>query len=267
MILGHQVPGGPIVPLVLKMDVCETLENIERNLRSALGRDYVRLNEFLGSKSGPASIVGFGPSLKDTYNDLVGDVMACNGAHDFLIEKGIVPKYAMLFDAAEVMNKFLTPHPEVTYFIASRCHPSIFEMLKGFKVVVWHVKGDEGIDELLDEYNKPEPMVHGGSAAVTRGMFLLRALGYTTLHLFGADSSYEGEFTHVKKSIVEEQEFMVYCDHKWWKTTPWLCGQVEDLKILAPEMKESGIDLVVHGTGLLPHVAHVIGLPTPNYLG
>lgn len=250
------------------MEICETPENVLRNLRANLAKDYTRLNEFLNTESGPVSIIGSGPSLKDTYQDFTGDLIACNAALSFLLDKGIVPKYAMFFDAAEIMTKFVVPHPEVTYLVASRCHPQVLEMLSECKVIVWHVKcgedSDEPIDDLLDEFERPEPMVHGGSAAVTRAMLLADALGYTEQHLFGADSSYAGDDTHIRKSIVEEQELMVFVEGRWFKTTPWLAGQVEDFKILSPELTAWGRKIVVHGRGLLPFVAKIRGYETPN---
>lgn len=244
------------------MEICETPENVLRNLHSCLSKPYTRLNEYLGSQKGVVSIVGSGPSLHDTYRDLVGDVIACNASLSFLLGKGVVPKYAMFFDAAEIMEQFVVCHPEVTYLVASRCHPKVFEKLEGHNVIVWHVKcgedSNEPIDELLDEYVKPEPMVHGGSAAVTRTMLLAHAMGWTEQHLFGADSSYQ-DLTHVKQSIVEEKPLDVWVEGQWFKTTPWLAGQVEDFKLLAPELRKWGIRLVVHGDGMLPHVARVMG--------
>lgn len=251
---------APIVPLVLSMEVCEIPENVTRNLRETFATQYEPLNAYLGSQTGIVSVCGSGPSFAFTYKDIEGDVMACNGAHRFLLEKGIVPKYTVFFDAAEVMAEFAVPHPDVTYLIASRCHRKVFDRLKDCKVVVWHIKGDEGTDTLLEEYGRMEPMIHGGTAAVTRSMFLAACLGYTEIHLHGADSSHHGNETHLRKSLVPEKDIMIFVNHRWFKTSPWMAAQVEDLKILAPQMKELGCKLVVHGFGLLPYVAGIIGL-------
>lgn len=253
-------PEAPVVPLILKMEVCETPENVRRNLAASMARPYVRFNEWLDRESGACSIVGSGPSLKRTWRDLVGDVIACNGALGFLLERGIVPKYAMFFDAAEIVARFARRHEDVTYLVASRCHPAVFEALAGLRVVTWHVKGDEPIDEMLGEANRMEPMIHGGSAAVTRTMLLAHAMGYREQHWFGADSSCDddGE-THAGGSLVEEKPLRVMVARQWFDTTPWLAGQVEDFKILAPELRNWGSRIVVHGTGLLPHVAGVMG--------
>lgn len=241
------------------MECCETEENLERNISATLNRPYVRFNEYVDSQKGRVNICGFGPSLTTTYQTMVGDVIACNGAHDWLIEKGVIPKWCLLMDAAPVMTKLVTPHPDVTYLVASRCHQSLFDHLKGHKVIVWHCAGDLKAMDLLESKGRMEPLVNGGTATVTRGMVLAVAMGYEELHLYGADSSYEGDFTHVKKSVVEEKELMVFVNHRWFKTTPWMCGQVEDIKVLCPPLIEGGARFVFHGDGLLPFVARTLG--------
>jgi len=256
---------APLVPLSLNMEGCETEEKLSLNIASALARRYVRFNEYVCSQSGRINVCGFGPSLTNTYKSIRGDVLACNGAHDYLIDNGIVPKWTMFMDAAEVITKMVTPHKDVTYFVASRCHPALFEHLRGFNVVVWHCAGDAKALELLaSTYTQAlmEPLVNGGTACVTRGMVLVRAMGYEEIHLYGADSSYEGEFTHVKKSLVQETELQVFAEGRWFKTTPWLAGQVEDIKILFPELIAGGARFLIHGDGLLPHVAKAIGYET-----
>ena len=256
---------APLFPLILHYDVCETHENIKRNLRQTLESEYVPFNALLAEPHDrEISIVGFGPSLKKTWKQLRGDLMVTNGAHDWLIERGIIPKYAMFFDASDVMTKFVNPHPDVTYLVASRCSRGIFNALKGHKVYVWHGMGDDYLDDFLCEFRKAEPMLGGGTAAVTRGMMVATNMGYRKINLFGADSSFEGKFTHVNESIVPEKIITVWCNGRKFKSTSWLCGQVEDFKILHPLMKKMGCTLEVYGDGLLPHVAKINGYAVHN---
>ena len=250
---------APIVPLVIEYECCEVPENVRRNIRSTLKTEYQPFNSLLSdSNDREISICGFGPSLKDTYQSISGDVWACNGAHNWLIERGIIPKFGMFWDAADLVSKFVTPHKDVTYLVASRCNRSVFEALEGHTVYVWHAKGDECLEELLIESNRMEPMLCGGSAAVTRAMVVAMTMGYRKINLFGADSSYT-EQTHVEKSLVEEKPLRVRCLGEWFSSTPWLAGQVEDFKELAPTMKLQGADLTVYGSGLLPRVADNMG--------
>ncbi len=251
---------APLFPLILHYDVCETHENIKRNLRQTMESEYTPFNSLLAPPhDGEISIVGFGPSLKKTWKQLKGDIFATNGAHDWLIERGIIPKYAMFFDASGVMTSFVHPHPDVTYLVASRCHRDIFDILKDNRVYVWHSMGDEYLDDMLCEFRKAEPMLGGGTAAVTRGMMVATNMGYRKINLFGADSSFEGEFTHVKQSLVPEKVVSVWCDGREFKATSWMCGQVEDFKVLHPLMTKMGCKVEIYGDGLLPHVAKIHG--------
>lgn len=255
-----------VVPLHLVAEICATPEAIRANIAETLGKSYTRFNEYIESRSGVVSVCGFGPSLARTYKQLEGDVVACNGAHDWLIERGVIPTFGMFYDADPIIADFITPHPEVTYLIASRCHPKVFEKVRGYKVVVWHVEGDKCLHDMLAERRCDEPMVRGGSGAVVRSIVLMHAIGYREIHIHGGDSSYEGEFTHVKKSLVEEK-FLEVCTKtpegeiaRRFKTTPQLALQVEDWKMLAPPMSQHlETRFVVHGDGLLPHIARAMG--------
>lgn len=254
-------------PLQLVRSMCETPENVLRNVERTLSTSYERFNEHIGSCRGAISICGSGPSFSSEYVNLVGDVMACNGAHDFLIERGIIPKYAMFFDASPLMEGFIErPHPDVTYLVASRCHETVFRKLEGFKVIVWHSMGDIGLIKLLEERAICEPAIHGGSAAVGRAMILAYTLGYEEWHLFGTDSSFgDGDSHHIGKTLVDEKMIDV-CPiingerGKWFKSTAWMAGQVEDFIDAAPRMQARGVKITVYGTGLLPEMAKGMGI-------
>lgn len=258
---------GVLAPLVLKSEICATPESVEFNLNQSLGGEYVSFLPMIQPEhEKTVSIVGSAPSLQWTYEDIEGDVLACNAAHDFLIDRNIEPTFEMLWDADPVITKFFTPRKGVIYLVASRCHPGVFEKLHGYDVRVWHAGGDECLERLLVNKNRMEPIINGGSAAVVRAMFLAYAMGYRKMHLFGVDSSYEG-MTHFQKSVVPEEELEVVCLGQWFKTTPWLAMQAEDFKIIAPALREGGAEIIVHGTGLVPTIARENGFSTPNYLG
>src|SRR6266850_7466731 len=114
---------------------------IKTNLEATMARGY---KPFVIGQSveRPVSIVGAGPSLSWTYRDIKTDIIACNSAHDFLISKGVIPTYAMFWDAHQIIATLFTPHKDVSYIIASRCHPDVFKKLDGFDVRIAHVLGD-----------------------------------------------------------------------------------------------------------------------------
>lgn len=251
------------LPLHIEGVLANSVEDISANIVSAMRRDYIPFNVLVGTKSGAVAIVGSGPSLKKTWKRLKnfkGDIIACNAATQFLLGKGIIPTFWFCFDADPLMLEFITPHPEITYLLASRCPPKAFDLLKGCNIVCWHAAGDERLEEILLEHRPNEPMVVGGGAAVVRAMVVALPMGYTDVQLFGADSSFnrDGD-THLRKSTTLERCMPILCAGREFQTAPWMAKQVEEFKQLAPLYKGIGTKFTVHGDGLLPHVAMVLG--------
>ena len=261
------VPDGQAwMPLDVTHALANTDEDIARNIEYALGLDYIPFNDVMGTKSGAVAVVGSGPSLKENWHELKdfdGDIVACNAACQFLLEKGIVPTYMMCFDADPLMLEFITPHEDITYLLSSRCPPKAFDLLKDQKIVCWHTSGDTHIQELLEKHGKMEPMVSGGTAAVTRCMVLVLPMGYTSVHIYGGDSSFsESGDTHIRKSTTEERRMAIKCNGRVFEVAPWMTVQINDFKILSPMFRRFNIKLFIHGDGLLQHVARELGFRT-----
>ncbi len=226
------------------MTSCITSQEMHTNFFATLERGFTPINEHLGAYSGACSIVGSGPSIKETHKELKGDVIAINSAISYLLDQGIVPKFGVLWDGTEIVKKFARPHPDITYLVASRCHPKVFENLKGCKVIVWHAAGDHDIvdviqrPEVFEKLKIAQPLICGGSAGVTRTLYLASVLGYADIHLFGADSCYSsaGE-THIRGSVVPEKDILVSLGNgtegapaAWFRTTPEWCAQVNEYR-------------------------------------
>jgi hypothetical protein len=261
VIAGGDIP--PLLPLALHMVGCATQEEMNSNLSNTIARGYTPINDYLDKFSGTCSLVGSGPSINETYTELKGDVMAVNNAIRFLVEKGIYPKWAMLWDAADIVAKFVVPDPRITYLVGSRCHPDVFKALEGCKVIVWHAGGDHNINELIIKNNIKEPLVNGGSAGVTRGIYLVSALGYRDIHIFGADSSYSDDGkTHVNGSLVPEKDIMVSVGNEppaWFRTTPEWCAQVEEYRcIYAMFTHNDTHKITVYGKGMFQYMHDVL---------
>ena len=253
------------LPLHMQGVLANSVEDITRNIEHSLEQDYIPFNELVGTKFGAVAVVGSGPSLKKNWQELRdfdGDIVACNASCQFLLEKGIVPQYMMCFDADPLVLEFFTPHPDITYLLASRIPPKVFEILEGCRIVVWHAAGDEKIRDVLEERKRMEPMIVGGSAAVTRAMMLVLPMGYTDMHVYGGDSSFTNGETHIRKSTTEERRMAIKCGDRVFEIAPWMTMQVEDLKLLAPLMKKLKINLHLHGDGLLQYVGKELGFRT-----
>lgn len=258
-------PSLDWLPLQVQGALANTVDDISRNIEHALDLDYTPFNDLIGKKSGAVAVVGSGPSLKKNWQELKnfkGDIIACNASCQFLLEKGIVPQYMFCFDADPLVLEFFTPHKDITYLLASRVVPKAFEILKGCKIVIWHAAGDENIQDILEKKQRMEPMIAGGSAAVTRALVVAMPMGYTTIHIYGGDSSFAQGETHIRQSTTLEKRMAIKCNGRVFEVAPWMTTQVEDIKKLVPLIKFCKTKLHFHGDGLLQHVARELGFRT-----
>jgi len=213
-------------------------------------------------------IVGGGPSLKNQLPQIryrkakKAEVWATNGTHDYLISKGIVPDYMAMLDARKESASFVqNPRKDVTYFIASQCHPSVLDSLKDCKVVLWHNHEPELQDTILKYSKSPEVlMIQGGSTIGLRLMCLGAALGYRTIHHYGMDSSYE-DYHHAFPQPINdgEERLDVEFNGKKFTCSPWMLTQAEDYQKQIEALEGAGIRVYAHGTGLIPfiHQQHI----------
>ena len=52
----------------------------------------------------------------------------------------------------------------------------------------------------------------------------------------------------------------IMCAGRVFDTTPWMASQAEDFRALVPSLQKIGIKVVVHGDGLIPHIAKHMNL-------
>ncbi len=240
-------PGLGWLPLKSQGMLANTAEDISRNIEHSLGLDYIPFNDLIGKSKGAVAVVGSGPSLKTNWQELKkfnGEIIACNAACQFLLEK------------------VFTPHKEITYLLASRVVPQACEILKGCKIVIWHAAGDDNIQAILEKKQRNEPMVVGGSAAVTRALILAMPMGYTEIHVYGGDSSFAKGDTHIRQSTTVEKRMAIKCNGRVFECAPWMTLQVEDLKKMVGLIKFCGTKMFFHGDGLLQRVASELGFRT-----
>lgn len=147
----------------------------------------------------PVAVVGFGPSLKDTWEQLrdFKPIYTCSGAHKFLIEKGIVPTYHVDSDPRAYKADILgEPHSDVTYLMASICHPTYFDKLELYhaRVKLWHMLFLE--PTVFAHFPKHEWIMTGGHTVGPRAIKIARFMGNANLHMFGFDGSVADGRTH-----------------------------------------------------------------------
>jgi uncharacterized Rossmann fold enzyme len=142
-----------------------------------------------------AIIACYGPSLKDYIEKLKEeaadcDVVSVSGAHDYLIENGIIPKYHVECDPRPHKAVQVTPHKDVTYLLAASCHGDLFDKMDGMDVRLWHA--EEHI-RVRDELKNEAPNISGGGSVGLRAIGVAYFMGYRNLTIYAMDCSFEDE--------------------------------------------------------------------------
>lgn len=214
-----------------------------------------------------AIIVGGGPSLADElpklrfHRERGGILFALNGAHDWLIERGIVPNFHVLLDARPENVRFVAhPHQDVTYLIASQCHPSVFDALDFHEVITWTACTDapEKDHALAARFpGRPIMLVGGGATVGLKTMNLAYLWGFRRFSLFGFDSSYRGTENHAYRQELNDNEsrIEVHAAGRDFICAPWMAKQTMEFQSQYRQLTALGCRIKVHGDGLLPHVA------------
>jgi hypothetical protein len=229
-------------------------DTILAQVRHNIGRGLPELEQVPARRFGrrAASLCGSGPSLMQNLHRLRGKVMAINAAIPALHKAGVHIDYAMIWDASPEMVRYASDLPGTRWTIASRVNPAVIDALLDLRqdIVLWHAApGDEEMREALMN----RCCVFGGGYGATRGPFLLGAMGYRDLHIFGADASFATE-THVGGSLRNEEEAAVLFEGKAYRTTMWMKHQAEQwVTFVVPELVTEGMRFAVYGEGLLPH--------------
>ena len=196
------------------------------------------------------SIVCYGPSLKYTWRHIKRPIMTVSGAHDFLIERGIVPDYHMDCDPrGHKVEMLRLVNKAIKYRMATCCHPSLWEKLKDCDVELWHLHNDSHTDEWVRKNDPGANMLGGGSTAGMRALEVASMLGYRRFEIHGMDCAYESaERRHAGPHLGKPQNVVEVCvDGKWFKSSPQM---VEAAKEVITFLQNYDCELAFHGHGL-----------------
>lgn len=209
-------------------------------------------------------LVGGGPSLKETFGNIRfrwangQHIYTTNNTHDFLIDKGIIPHAHVMLDAREENAEFVKrPHKDIIYYIASQCHPKVFEQLEGYNVVIWH-DHNEALLPLFREL-MPKHLIGGGGTVGLKTFYLGYMLGYRKFHVYGMDSCYNNENHHAyEQTLNDGQEIhLVHAGDRTFYCAAWMIQQAEDYQVQAKKLLELGCGITVHGDGLIHHISQI----------
>jgi uncharacterized Rossmann fold enzyme len=185
-------------------------ETLFANMDAAIARGYPQIKEAQPAKTGAILLVASAPSVKGQLELIKkmkaagSPIVAIKGAHDWLIDNGVIPDYALAIDPQEHRIAFYKPQPSVHYMIASQCHPAMFDNLEGCQVTLWHPYVKKGQDR-----PKNCMLIGGGTTSGLRAISLFYVLGYRQFELFGFDSCNDGELLRVNGEGLKDGDKLI----------------------------------------------------------
>lgn len=204
----------------------------------------------------PIAVVGGGPSLDDTMQELrdfPGPVMACGSAHDHLVRSGIKLSYCAVLDPDPIAANYLREDGgECLYLVASHVAPHVFGAIARKRLAIFGAGGTFTTDDF-----HPLPVVMAGGRTVgTRAMGLALALGFTELHLFGIDSCVREDKTHAYAVEPIGDLKPIYCGGRKFMCAPYMIGQASDFQQFMGLFGHV-CGVAVHGDGLIAQIVKV----------
>lgn len=241
----------------------ERVEQIKVNIERKLP-----LIEMVPRHDRTMAIVGYGPSLKDTWRQLTttsDDIFTTSGAHDFLMDRGIVPMGHVATDPRKEQADFLQHRNQLTtYYIASCCSPIVFDWLDGYPVKLWHAwDGDETEQTVLDR-DPNAFFVLGGSNVGLRAIALGSALGYRKFTLYGMDCSMKDGQRHAGTHNGKVQKIVRVKptgSEVWFDSTPQMISGANEFIQMASKLLQEGYEFTLVGDGLLHEMLKVATQP------
>jgi hypothetical protein len=240
------------------------LGNVQRSVKRSLP-----WFDFDDSRQGSVCLVGGGPSLVDTIDQLKvrhqngAKIWAMNGSYDYLVEQGVIPNAMVMLDARPENVRFVqNPQSTTKFYITSQCDPSVFDALNGYKVVLVHAN-TPGVYELLEhEKARPVHLMGGFTTVGILSLILAKLQGFERIFLFGMDSSYRNGEHHAYEQTSNDADKSIdaMVDDVTYKCAPWMAQQVQDFQNVVAGFDDVTIE--VCGDGLLFQMAKAMSKST-----
>lgn len=267
------VMSGGLLPLDIKVSCNTNGDKTRENIKVNVQRGFAEIIP-LEQNTRHLVIVGGGPSLKTNWKEIIwwaqaqgADVMALNGAAKFLNAQGFVPTFQLVIDPRD--NRHLIGEAG-DYLIASQVDPVTLDNLPPDRTALLHLVGScmtEGED--ANGKQVVSSIVNGTliGGDVTAGLVALctaHTLGYRDMHLYGYDSSYADDEHHAypqEQTDQEQKRLEVFARDgdgvmQKFTTNFAMAKQAELFPKTAELLCNAGSQMTVHGTGLLPTIAH-----------
>jgi hypothetical protein len=255
--------------------VADEIRNEQMRTNVGLVSKRLKVRNPLEPHNRVAIILCYGPSLEETWQTAIlekqaldaekgADLVSVSGAHDYLIARGVVPKYHIECDPRKHKGDMLTkPHRNTEYLMASCVHPDVIGKLvaRKRKVRLWHLNNGDGSLAAAMEADKNAVLIGGGGSVGLRAIPVLMAMGYRRFIVHGMDCSHRGDASHAghhtgKKT--DRIEVRCHSCHRHFITSPVLVTyqrNFDDLRqyIGDPSKDPTKIEIILRGDGLLQH--------------
>jgi hypothetical protein len=233
---------------------------VAKNIIRAEGIEGALWLEAREPHHGIAVICAGGPSLVEEitsirHQSVLGEIFACNGAALKLKEFGVTTDFHVILDARPENVQFVGDiGPFTTRLYASQCDKSVHDAAGG-SLVLWH-PAFPGVLDIVGA-NKERAYIGGGTTCGMKAASIAWAMGYRKIHLYGFDSCYRGDRHHAYRQTLNDGETVLDVEYagEIYKCSPWMIQQAEDFETFAPQLMDNGVELSVHGSGLIPAIA------------
>jgi hypothetical protein len=242
------------------LDHKKIIENVKTNLgqiRSWVGITAKADHDIVICAAGP-SLIDHIDEIREKQNN-GAKIIAVKHAIDTLKLHKIKPWGVVLLDPRGHVEGFVkAPDPDVVYFVASMCDPSVVKTLNDnkCKVIGYHALVNAGETEVMIP---SDLTVSGGSATSTRAIGLFSDMfGYKNFHLYGYDLCYyqkpdlneknpDGNPKYMEINIGTHTYGNKYLTRTFWTEGQFL-AQSNELKDLYKSRKD--LNITLYGDGM-----------------
>ena len=202
---------------------------------------------------GPLAILGYGPSLLNTWTEIVNceAIWTVSGAHDFLVRQSVIPTYHTDMDYREHKTRFIKEfQPETRYIMSSMCHDNYLSRIPVLEL--FHIERP-GIS-----YPINEKAYHLYWDVIQQATCIAYDEGYRDIHLFGVDLCMSSNQQAAGEHFGDDKETIRVTCNGWYFVTAY--EMIESI-VRWPQLLEDhpGLQITVHGEGLLKEY---LALPT-----
>jgi hypothetical protein len=249
--------------MLVKTKNCVEDQQIQANIQysATVGEKYLPMCEL--APEAVCVLVSAGPSLEEQL-PLIKElsekpnhyVVAVKHAISLLEGAGIPVWACILLDPRPHVADFVDDSTDEStrFFVASMCHPSTFDKLAKREYYIYHAHVGAGEQEVLaDRLGKETFMISGGCSTATRGIGVMRLLGFRQFKLFSYDFCYfeEPDMEELDKYGNQKNFEIEISGRKFWADAEKI-AQAQDFQTIMTSMEDMHFE--VFGPGVAPHM-------------